>query len=69
LLHNTISEAADPVSDRRHTVEPGETWLRLSQWWYGDPALDRLIATANGSSVADSPTPRQLLFYPDLAEF
>ncbi len=58
-----------PGLNRRHTVEPGETWSQLSQCWYGDPALDRLIAAANGLTISEPPTTGQLLFFPDLAEF
>jgi nucleoid-associated protein YgaU len=58
-----------PGLNRRHTVESGETWTQLGQWWYGDPALDRLIAAANGMKVDSPPPAGQLLFFPDLAEF
>jgi nucleoid-associated protein YgaU len=58
-----------PGLNRRHTVEPGETWPQLGQWWYGDPALDRLIALTNGLPVDEPPPAGRLLVFPDLAEF
>ncbi|CAN5614377.1 hypothetical protein BH09ACT7_BH09ACT7_23870 [soil metagenome] len=58
-----------PGLNRRHTVDSGETWAQLGQWWYGDPALDRLIALANGLRVDAPPPVGTLLFFPDLAEF
>jgi nucleoid-associated protein YgaU len=58
-----------PGLNRRHRVEAGETWTQLSQWWYGDPTLDVLIATANHREIADPPPAGHVLFFPDLAEF
>ncbi|CAN5135957.1 hypothetical protein BH09ACT8_BH09ACT8_07800 [soil metagenome] len=58
-----------PGLNRRHTVEAGETWTQLGQWWYGDPALDRLIAASNGLAVDAAPPVGHQLFFPDLAEF
>jgi nucleoid-associated protein YgaU len=58
-----------PGLNCRHQVEPGETWVQLSQWWYGDPALDRLIAAANYRDLDQPPPVGQVLFFPDLAEF
>lgn len=58
-----------PGLNRRHIVEPDETWTQLSQCWYGDPTLDRLIAAANHMSVDSPPPPGHTLFLPDLAEF
>ena len=58
-----------PGLNRRHLVEQDETWTQLSQWWYGDPDLDRLIAAANHHAVDQPPPVGQVLFLPDLAEF
>ncbi|CAN5391686.1 hypothetical protein BH10ACT9_BH10ACT9_38230 [soil metagenome] len=58
-----------PGLNRRHLVEAGETRTQLSQWWYGDPTLDVLIATANHRGIADPPSTGHVLFFPDLAEF
>jgi nucleoid-associated protein YgaU len=60
---------ARPGLNRRHVVEPGQTWPQLGQWWYGDPALDRLIALANELPDDEPPPVGALLFFPDLAEF
>jgi nucleoid-associated protein YgaU len=62
-------ELVRPGLNRRHTIEAGETWPQLAQWWYSDPSLDRLIAVANGLSVEESPPFGHILFLPDLADF
>ena len=54
---------------RRHTIEPGETWTQLSQWWYGDPSLAALIAVANDLVIEQVPPAGRTLYFPDLAEF
>jgi nucleoid-associated protein YgaU len=58
-----------PGLNRRHTVEPGETWTQLSQWWYGDPSLAALIAVANDLVIEQVPPAGRTLYFPDLAEF
>lgn len=62
-------ELIRPGLNRRHIVEGGETWPQLAQWWYGDPTLDRLIATANRLPEDQDPPVGHVLFFPDLADF
>jgi nucleoid-associated protein YgaU len=58
-----------PGLNRRHTIEGGETWSQLGQAWYGDPTLDRMIATANRFSIDEVPPVGRVLFFPDLADY
>lgn len=60
---------ARPGLNRRHTIEGGETWSQLGQAWYGDPTLDRMIATANRLSIDEVPPVGRVLFFPDLADY
>jgi nucleoid-associated protein YgaU len=54
---------------RTHTVVAGETLSALALRFYGDAALDRLIATASGIADPDVIDVGQRLIFPDFTRY